>query len=474
MDDIFDCLQSVERIPEKNSNLQVPLAGKEETIPALPCRSVWAITLINNAYGFIIAAQGLFVCPLEVQRLWPEEQSFALAALMVTVAISQLIGPPAGYFCDHYQHSLGRRRPLLILSVGVTTVFTLALWAFSMNFWRHHFIIAFLIQQLSLSVVVTCQNGLISDLVPDIQRGFVGAANAVNFLLGCIEAFVCVQVFKNWQYQVMYPIIVGLLLVSTSSVCYVGSEASSLGHNSFDFSGLWASYSFNFLQHRNFAALLASKVLYCQMGIVKSFLLFFVRDTFEMSAAETEATISELSIATEVTAAFAAFVAVFCLRGGRHKSDAEGLRSVLMWSLSLVRIGAILMGMTWLGPSILALIIHNSHPDGVHGVGPWKDKMTLCAMLWGVGQGLYLGSDQALQFVLLPDREESSRHLGFVSICAFVGTSIGGIIAGSLLSTLGGGLVSGYSYAGYSAVFVFTSLTCFSLAGTTYFIRTKQ
>lgn len=452
-------------------------AASGSHLPQLPCLSIWALTTTNLAYGFTIAAQGLFVAPLEVERLWPDTESFALSGIVVAVAVAQLIGPAAGYYSDHYESPLGRRRPLLILSIGMTTSLTMASWAFSKNLWRQPFFAAFFFQQIFLTIVLTSQQGLISDIVPDTQRGFVGAAAAVNFLIGAISAFVCMEVLRDWEYHAVYAIIVILLLASSSLVCYTGSEASSVGHNSFSFSGLVASFSFDFRKNKDFSLLLATKLLYYATVAVKSFLLFYVRDTFAITdAAQTKSIISQLSVFAELAAAVAALVALYCLRGGGQGSEANRTSSVLKWSIGFIRVGSIWMGIAWLGPAVLAHVVQKffaSNPGVAHGAELWKAEMLYGTTAWGVGQGLYLAADQALQYMLLPDREEASRHLGFASICTFVGTSAGGLIASGLLSTFGGAMTSGYSSAGYMAVFVFTSATCFALAGITLFIRSK-
>lgn len=444
----------------------------------LRCFSIWAITTINVTYGFAVAALGLFVAPLEVQRLWPDHESFALSGIVVAVAVAQLIAPPAGYFSDHYQSRLGRRRPLLILSIGMTSSLTMAIWAFSENVWRYSFFVAFFIQQICLSIAVTCQQGLISDLVPDTQRGFAGAAVAVNFLIGAIGAFVCMEVLRDWEYHIMYAILVLLLLFSCSLVCYVGSEMSSVCNDSFAFSGLLTSFSFDLRKDRNFAVLLATKVLYFATSAVKSFLLFYLRDTFAITdARKTKSLISQLSLAAELTAALAALIALFCLRGEGQGSDAARTSLVLKRSVWFIRIGGAWMGIVWLGPALVAHSVQNSvalHPGVAHDVGQWRTTMLHGTRMWGVGQGLYLAADQALQFMLLPDREEASRHLGFGSICACVGTAAGGLIASLLLSMFGGGAASGYASAGYIAVFTFTSLTCFAMACIIICIRSKD
>ncbi|CAE8692012.1 unnamed protein product, partial [Polarella glacialis] len=86
--------------------------GSEKLSPV----RIWALTVLNLAYGFSLAAQGLVILPLEAERMWSDSQSMGLGILAATSGIAQLISPLAGHWSDTWCSRLGRRRPLLLIS----------------------------------------------------------------------------------------------------------------------------------------------------------------------------------------------------------------------------------------------------------------------------------------------------------------------------------------------------------------------
>ena len=78
---------------------------------------IFVITSFNFIYSFIVAGFGLVVLPAEAARLWPSANSLFLGIMLVTIGVSQLICPAAGYMSDNWNSKWGRRRPFLILGV---------------------------------------------------------------------------------------------------------------------------------------------------------------------------------------------------------------------------------------------------------------------------------------------------------------------------------------------------------------------
>lgn len=453
---------------------EVGAAKRSEASLPTSCLHIWAITLMNVSYGFMIACQGILLTPLEAERLWPGHASSALAVLAVLVGVSQLIGPIAGRWSDNYRHVLGRRRPLLATSAAFVFALTFALCAASQRRLPCAFIGIFFAQQAGLNVLQSAQAGLVPDLVPAWRRGFAGGVSAANFLLGALVAFVCMQAMQFWDYHVMYAISACLLGISAMIVCLVSNENSSLDRAPRRESSAWlrpllGAYSFDFRAHRGFALLLVTKAIYYATVAVKGFLLFFLRDTFHISnPADSEALVSELSMAAELSAAIAAVCAMVVL-DEKHVTGAqpsERSRMALRW-------GAVWMACFWWGPALLGAEVFKSNDPAVGRAAAaiWHMPMVGGTAIWGLGQGVYLAGDQALQFVLLPDAEEGARLLSLMSVCAFAGTAMGGAVAGVLLATLGAGARSGYSYPGYAGVFAFASSCCLSIAVIISFVR---
>mmetsp|Transcript_85888 Transcript_85888/g.161730 ORF Transcript_85888/g.161730 Transcript_85888/m.161730 type:complete len:565 (+) Transcript_85888:163-1857(+) len=431
----------------------------------------YTLTSINLAYGFSLALQGLLVAPLEAQRLWPEGASQALGAFAAIAAIAQLIGPEVGHVSDTYRSSLGRRRPMLIVSVAAVGSLNIGLWYFALVRARFAYVLTLLGQQIGWNVVMSTQAGLAPDVVPEELLAFSGAASAANVLIGAFLAFVAMANLTYLEYHYYYGVQVIFLLSCCALVCVLAGEQSSLDQPGDDCKTLnqWCNrvvenYSFDWRSYPDFTLLLVTKTLYCASVVVKMFLFFFCQDTFNLpSLAAEENLLSKCAVGAEVGAALSAILTMMFVGQGSKRA----LRAVIY--------GAAWMGVMW---NVCSLVGYRAEQVGAKASPKWSISLVpwfiFGTTIWGFGQGAYLAGDQALSLNLLPDPEQASRYLAFSSICAFVGTAIGGLAAGGLLSSLGGGQKKGYAYPGYIGIFTFAVVLSWILAAVASFIRVRD
>lgn len=458
------------------------LSGDARPVTRSPF-AIWTFTALNVPYGFALAAQGLMVAPLEAERLWPESHSAALGAMAALAGAAQLIGPQAGHWSDTYRSSLGRRRPLLLMSVALAVSLTFSLWCLSMLQLRLSYLVVFFLQQVVWNVIVSTQAGLVPDLVPDEQQDLAGGFSAANILVGAVAAFAYVHWTKMWDYHLIYGTMSVLLLFFCVPVCVTAQEKSSLqmvlsdssdgseGSGSSDEEGrsswlraLKKHYTYDWFRYRDFSTLLVTKTLYCASVVVKTFLLFFVQDLFKsLPNSRYEDMVSEMAATAEVSAAFSALGLMLWLARTPSPSKLVAAPAPTVGarrSLVCLRGGASWMALMWLGPVVLGGLANAQSPttDSKTLASIWLPRMLIGLGIWGVGQGVYLAGDQALAFVLLPDKSQASRYLGFSSLCTCIGSIIGGAVAAALLAIFGAGASSGYSFPGYAAIFIFASI----------------
>jgi len=441
------------------------------------------IPSLNFAYGFTVATQGLLVVPLEAERLWPENSSNGLGILIVLAGLAQLIGPEAGHFSDTYRSPWGRRRPLIIIHVALVVTLNLCLWVLSRLMMRHMYAFTFLMQQVAWNVIQSTQAGFIPDLVPKQDHAFAGGASAAHVLLGSVMAFLSIQVVSAWDFHLLYATLACLSLGCCMIACTAANEDSSLERHGAKDSEPWSfgrissHYTFDWRKHHGFFLLLLTKAVYCASMTVKGFLLFFCRDTFKLpDPGQTQILVCKLSLFAEVSAAITAVCAMLFLgtRGemtddsysavssDSQKSARNDPHSRSLWALIL---GSLWMGIYWYGPLLVGLKVSQGYAGNRPAAEPtWFPVMAAGTATWGLGQGVYLAGDQALSFILLPDRNEASRYLGFSSLCAFGGATVGGAVCGTLLSVVGAGSRSGYKYPGYAAIFMIASFMSFTIS----------
>mmetsp|Transcript_98010 Transcript_98010/g.174503 ORF Transcript_98010/g.174503 Transcript_98010/m.174503 type:complete len:541 (-) Transcript_98010:16-1638(-) len=453
----------------------------EDFIPRKSALQIWAFSALNIPYGFTIAAVGLIVVPLEAERLWPESHSEALGILAVLAGMAQLVGPQAGHLSDTYRSSLGRRRPMLMMGVALNCSLTFGLWVLSVNSQRLAFALTFLLQQVAVTVVFSAQAGLVPDLIPAEQHDIAGGASAANILVGAVGACAYVRYAKALDYHMTYAVIASLTAFFCILVCGVAQEKSTIDTEIPNFSrsgpeAIFRLYSFDTQEHQDFFWLLVTKTLYCSSMVVKAFLLFFVQDLFRnLPNSSYEGMVAEMAAVAEVVAAVSALGLMVWLSRKNKSGDKATMTSKKQRSLVSLSGGAFWMALLWLSPVLIgagANSQRNQKPSEKL-VELWLPPMLLGLGMWGIGQGIYLASDQATALALLPDKAEASRLLALGSVCSFLGSVIGGSLAAFLLSFFGamGKDSSGYAFPGYAAIFIYASLLNLGIAMIAYRIQ---
>jgi MFS family permease len=480
-----------------------PLLSEGEEIGEQSSIWVWTVTTMNLALGFMMASQGILLAPLDAKRIWPHHSSQALGAFIIMGGFAQLAGPEAGYWSDTFRSSIGRRRPMLICGVASVWTFTFALWIFSLWRWPFCYLFAAFCQQLSWTVVQATQAGLVPDLVQSKYHGVAGGCTASNLLTGALSAMVCVhfilQNLGHHDYHVFYGIQACLAVFLCAVVCMVARETSSLGYPQHDTNlstlrRIYQNYTYDWRLYKDFTKLLITKTLYCLMAVVKFFLLFYCQDTFR-TGAEAREIASNISIVTECTAAAGAIGAMLLLNRWSDGAPSEGSantprtqrtqrKSLALWILIG---GAAVMAVMWAGPIFIgyqaevAFDEHESEAKGREQALSWKPLLLTLTGIWGLGQGIYLTGDQALNYDLLPDINAASRYLGLNQVCIFFGFLGGGFTSSALLAILGDQVPEapeapkkmpkmgdkpevpeempqkGYAYPGYFAIFAYAA-----------------
>eukprot|EP00927_Polykrikos_kofoidii_P042770 TRINITY_DN36826_c0_g1_i1.p1 TRINITY_DN36826_c0_g1~~TRINITY_DN36826_c0_g1_i1.p1 ORF type:complete len:577 (-),score=61.75 TRINITY_DN36826_c0_g1_i1:76-1806(-) len=466
-----------------------PISPGSNTRPRIVSRlRILPITSLNVAYGFTLAVQGMLLCPLEAQRLWPDHSSMALGMFAALCGLSQLVGPEAGSWSDAWRSSYGRRRPMIILCVAMIATFTYVLWILSLKECRLLYATVFFLYQVVLTVMSAAQASLVPDCIPVAQRGFAGGISAANTLFGAMLGFVCSETLSELDYHKFYGLLYILTLTCCLFVCLSANEDSSEhinGEICHGEMGCWSRvvkpFTFDIEQHYGFALLMLTKTLYCTSVVVKGFILYFCQDTFRLPDPGSERALSaKVSISAEATASVGALLAMHFLDGGAERPTEDVTKALAMngntpqWrkmprSLWAVVFGALWMGALWFGPFVVGLRIKEDFPAGGNpAAAAWSSFMVVGTATWGLGQGLYLAGDQALTYALLPDRENIARCMGLTSVCSFFGGVVGGCVVGGLLTLfgrLGTPPPSGYAFEGYAAIFVFASILSLAIVG---------
>jgi len=439
--------------------------SSDDAVPKSPLR-IWALTAMNIPFGFSVAIMGLLLAPMEARRLWQQNSSRGMGIIAALAGVAQLLAPYAGYCSDTYRSGLGRRRPMLLMSVAMFCAFSLGMWHCSLVQSPVGFAVHLLLQQMSQSVMLSVQLGLVADLIPKTQQEIAGAAGATNMLIGAVAGCVYMHMASELDYHKAYAMMTVMLPVCFL-VCLVSDEKPSVN---MDFHSLHISelYTFDIRAYPDFFMLLVTKTIYCSSVVVKAFLLLFLQDKFRFSHSWTEAMASKIAITGELSAALAA-LCLFMRDCALTEFTASTRRC-----LHYLRIGATLMALLWWCPVILALDTNKGNLHDGEFASQTVRRMQISVAVWGIAHGLYMVGDQAVTLMLLPDRTQTGRYLGFGSICACLGTLLGAGIFSGLLEFFGSGTDSGYTSKGYVALFAGASILSFAITLVSSYINLPE
>jgi len=156
---------------------------------------------------------------------------------------------------------------------------------------------------------------------------------------------------------------------------------------------------------------------------VQAFILFYFRDIVK---------VADPAFYTAISALLGQVGACIIAYPSGQLSDKVGRKL-------LVRIACALMGLVY----ILFLLF----PD--------PKAILAIAFFYGFGNGAFISVDYALALDTLPSQRNRARDLGMWGVAAFLGTMLGGLIGGALLSIVGGSENEdnhAYQFAGYVVV----------------------
>lgn len=178
---------------------------------------LWALTSLNIPYGFICGSMGVFLIPLEMQRLFPNKTSVALGFTLGIVGLSQLVCPVAGRLSDRFPGITvyERRCPYIVGGTLCGIVGVVGLWICSLARLSFSFYGFLLLGMLGLNIVYAVQSSLIPDCVAPCNMGKSSALIAINTVVGSGSGFVAVALLPPRAFQALYPTYAAFLSLCT-------------------------------------------------------------------------------------------------------------------------------------------------------------------------------------------------------------------------------------------------------------------
>ncbi|GHC91504.1 MFS transporter [Nocardiopsis terrae] len=381
--------------------------------PTRNVRSLWVagISLANLGMWMAFFGPLQVLLPEQVGRAAPADKETVLAWVTgIGAAMAMVATPLAGALSDRTTGPLGRRRPwvlagavlggagLVVLGTQESVAGILLGWSFV---------------QTSLSCLNATLLAAVPDHVPRSQRGAVSGWVGIPQSAGVVAAVVLVTVVVT-EISPGYTLI-GVLTVACVLPFALLSPDPPLPRGARppwrDFArGLWVSPR----RHPDFAwAFLTRFLIGTGNAMFILYLLYFLRDEvgYEDLFPGSSATDGLLTLILVYTAAVVATTVVAGV-----VSDRLGKRR------GMVSFAGVVMGL----------------PAFMVALSPTWTSVLVCAVVLGVGFGVFLSVDNALVTEVLPTAEGRAKDLGIVNIASSGPQVIAPALAGPIVVHLGG------------------------------------
>jgi MFS family permease len=405
----------------------IPFHAEHAAKPAtLGWHVMFTFWLAQFAAWLALLTPVIITIAIQISRIaGPGQKEEWLGTILGVGAVLAMVSAPIwGAISDRTTSRIGRRK-LWILAGSVALGAGLAIMAFAPS--PVIFGLGWLVCQVGSNAAQAALNAVMSDIVPERQRGLMSA-----LLGGSITAAMMAGVFIT-QYTdqsavamflvpwLLSPFAVALFLwvvPDAPAVVEPGSRLSLIG--------IVRSIGVSALQHRDFAWAFVSRFLVLfGAAFAMTYQVYYLTDHLHVAPADVA---RFMVLSTSMMGVLTFFVS--CIGG--WLSDRTGRRK------PFVGIAALVMGL------------------GLAGIAFAQDfnQFLIAAALTSVGQGLYYAVDIALCVEVLPDREDAGRDMAVLQIANSLPQSLAPAVAPVLLGVALGGLAG----ANYPALFVFAAV----------------
>ena len=383
----------------------------------------WCFLLSLNAFGFAyslsVATLGVVILPSEAIRLFSDRHAMMLGVMLGCTGVTQLIGPAIGYQSDRSTSRYGRRRPLLVVGAAIACAGFVAMRVAHEFVLPRCFIAALTTSIGGLNISYACYTALLPDLVPASQLGRASGTMATMCMLGALVGFCLFAFLLSIDYA--YGIYIVATLASVALTCLVARERPQRRALPFSWSEVIAAYSIDVAAHSDFFWVFVTRVFYYMCISLQAFVLFMFRDVQKVDDPKRFASL--LAMISQLSAALVAAPA-------GHLSDRYGRKPLVYTSCAM-----------------MALVYVS------FALSPPIDYVLVLGVGYGLGNGMFLSVDYALACDTLPSNESAAQSLGVWGVSAFLGSTLGPLIAAPLLAYFGWtASPDHYSSTGYMAL----------------------
>jgi len=328
----------------------------------------------------------------------------------IAVAVTMLMQPLIGIASDRTRSRWGRRAPWILLGAIATVAGLIAMrYATSILQLMSGWVVA----QAGITMVLGPLAATVVDRLPAAQRGTMSAVAGVGLVGGFILGMAIAGALYGHFGMGSYLIFAAAVFLASLSFVFVASDLPSVSMQ--QRAASWGTHLMSCtyaLRDRDFRWVWVSRILMMfGYAVSATYSVYMLQSYIEpaLTAAQAAKTVSLLNLAALPGTLLAMVIA------GRWSDRIMRRKPFVIGALFLY---AASMIVPFLWPTLIALYVQ--------------------FVLGGVAFGAFLVVDQALLIDVLPNKSAAGRDLGMGQFAANLGSVMGPILAGVVLSATGG------------------------------------
>lgn len=327
----------------------------------------------------------------------------------VSIIFALLANVIFGSLSDASHSRLGKRTPWILAGAPVAAV---AYYMTSISTTLVSIVAWWSLLQIGLNCMLASCVAILSDRVPQKFRGTMSAFYGVGQIVGASCGTIVGSAFIDKPKVGFLIGTVCWLLLGIVTVLLIPRERSAVGDVAERFSLKRVALQFRPPTHGAadfYKALVGRLMLILGYNMIVGFQLYVCMRYIGQSQKEAAATVSTMSMVTMVVSL------VISLLSGPI-SDRLGKRKMPVFISSFIIAAGIAVPWLW----------------------PTRNAMLIYAGLMGLGYGIYMAVDQALNIDVLPNPDEAGKDLGILNLANTLGQVIAPIIVSPIVSVTGG------------------------------------
>lgn len=420
--------------PPPPSNLAAHATARGKVLDApLPRLLALLLPATTAMYGLFQGIQQILL-PAQVEQLDPASKVGNLALLTTLAAVASLLALPiGGAVSDRTRSRFGRRTPWLV-AMSVVSALLVMYMGTSPNLMS--LTVAYVLLWFASNFYSGAISAMLPDRVPVERRGIASAVIGLGTPLGILIAVNLVsRIDRFWGYTS-----IGLALVVATLLLSIGArEPSSLSlvrpdarradsadgprRRSANASPRAVASFFAAFSSRDFTlAFISRAALFLSYFTISGYLYYTVQDYI----GEENVPGGNVAIAVSTLASLSVITWLVVATAAGWLADRLDRRKLF------VGVSAVGMGLSMLAPIL----------------SPTWTGMVVYSVLSGAFVGIYFAVDLAVMSLVLPDKANEGRDFGLLAVATGLPQILSSVIAGALITFLGG----------YTALYIFGAL----------------